>query len=95
MSGRNAAAVFIAVVNAKFPVGNWELDLRDGEIRLKTSVPLADEATSIKGMLTYLYKTGLALYRATYSTLWDVGLERERDPISAGTRVSAAIDRVV
>jgi hypothetical protein len=32
-SGRSAIAVFIAVLNSKFPIGNWELDLRDGEVR--------------------------------------------------------------
>ena len=93
-SGRSAAAVFIASVNSKFPIGNWELDLRDGEVRMKTSMPLADEARSVRGMLRYVFTTGLELYEATFPALWDVASLRAADPVAAAAGLSDTIERI-
>ena len=68
---RTAMAELLTRINYGMPIGNFEMDMDDGEIRFKTSVDVTDDRLSF-GLLTQLSESNLYLMDRYYPAIQSV-----------------------
>ena len=78
---RAAVAEFLTRANYGLPVGNFEMDLDDGEVRFKTAVDLAD-ALVTDGLIRSLIHANVVLMDRYVKALHDVAIQGG-DPAAA------------
>ena len=70
---RSSVAEFLTLANYAMIIGNFEMDMRDGEVRFKTSIDV-DDGKLTWGMLDSLFGINFAMFDKYLDALSDVAL---------------------